>query len=153
MSETVDLLAPRTVRMERHFGASPSRVYRCLTDPEELTRWFPERVEGSIAAGTRSILVFPETRTWWDVSVLQSDRRFEFAWPWGPGNAYLTHVRIALAPAGGAGTHLVLEDGPFDLRLPGIFDAYLEAAEGWSEALAFLRAWVDFSVEIRPRRY
>ena len=46
--------------------------------PEELIRWFPERVDGSLAVGTRSTLVFPDQRVWWDVTVLESDRRFEF---------------------------------------------------------------------------
>ena len=66
--------APRTVRMVRRFDAPPSRIYRCWTVPEELIRWFPQRVEGSLAVGTRSILVFPDQRVWWDVAVLESDR-------------------------------------------------------------------------------
>jgi uncharacterized protein YndB with AHSA1/START domain len=152
VNETIDLLAPRTVHIERRFVASPDRVYRSLTKPEELTRWFPERVEGSIAAGARSVLVFPDSRVWWDVSVLETDRRLEFHWPWGRDDAYTTLVRIRLDPAG-SGTRLTLEDGPFDLRQPGIFEAFVTATEGWSEALSFLRAWVDFSVEIRGRRY
>ena len=64
---------------------------------------------------------------------------------------YQTTVRIELKPLG-YGTELTLTDGPFDLRVPGVLDAYAEANEGWGEALAWLRGWVDFSVELRPRR-
>jgi len=149
---TVDLLAPRTVRLVRRFAAPPYRVFRCLTDPEELVRWFPERIEGSIAVNTRSILVFPDQRVWWDVTVLDRERRFVFRWPWLPGDSYLTTVTIELEPAG-YGTLLTLTDGPFDLRVPGVLEAYAKALEGWGEALAFLRGFVDFSVELRPRRY
>jgi uncharacterized protein YndB with AHSA1/START domain len=67
-------LAPRSVRMVRRLDAPPARVYRCWTVPEELIRWFPQRVEGSLAVGTRSTLVFPDQRVWWDVTVLERGR-------------------------------------------------------------------------------
>ena len=146
------LLAPRTVRMARRFQAPPSRVYRCWTVPEELIRWFPQRVEGSLAVGTRSTLVFPDQRVWWDVTVLESDRRFEFRWPWGKGEAWETTVSVRLERAG-YGTLLTLTDGPFDLAVPGVLDAYAEALEGWGEALAWLRGVVDFSSDLRTRPY
>jgi hypothetical protein len=51
----------------------------------------------------------------------------------------------------GYGTLLTLTDGPFDLRVPGVLDAYAEALEGWGEALAWLRGVVDFSSDLRTR--
>jgi len=79
--------------------------------------------------GTRSTLVFPDQRVWWDVTVLESDRRFEFRWPWLPDNAWETTVSVHLERAG-YGTLLTLTDGPFDLRVPSVLDAYAEALEG-----------------------
>lgn len=153
MSEpTVDLLAPRTVHLVRRYSASPSRVFRCLTDPEELVRWFAEQIEGSLAVNTRSILVFPDQRKWWDITVLEPERRFAFRWPWLPDDSYQTTVTIELEPLG-YGTLLTLTDGPFDLRVSGVLEAFAHACVGWAEALAFLRGFVDFSVELRPRRY
>ena len=32
-----------------------------------------------------------------------------------------------------------------------VYDAWAEALESWSEALAMLRAHLDFSVDLRPR--
>ncbi len=61
-------------------------------------------------------------------------------------------LRRALKDAG-YGTLLTLTDGPFDVRVPGVLDAYAQAREVWGESLAWLRGWVDFSVELRPRRY
>jgi uncharacterized protein YndB with AHSA1/START domain len=144
--------APRSVRLVRRFDASRARVFRCLTDPEELVRWFPEEVRGSLAKATRTVLVFPEMRTWWDIESLENDVLIQFRWPWLPDDSYETTVRIELQPLG-YGSQLTLTDGPFDLRVPGVLDAYVEAQEGWGEALAWLRGWVDFSVELRPRRY
>jgi uncharacterized protein YndB with AHSA1/START domain len=149
----IDPLAmPRTVRMVRRFQAPPTRIYRCWTNTEELARWFPQRIEGSLAAGTRSVLIFPDQRVWWDVTVLESDRRFEFRRPWLPGETWETTVSVLLEPAG-YGTLLTLTDGPFDLLVPGVLDAYAEALEGWGEALAWLRGVVDFSSDLRPRQY
>ncbi len=144
--------APRFVRMVRRFDASRARVFRSLSDPEEMVRWFAEEVRGSLAAGTRTTLVFPHSRTWWDTVTLENDKLFEFRWPWLPGDTYETTCRIELEPLG-YGTQLTLTDGPFDLRIPGVLEAYAEASEGWGEALAWLRGWVDFSVELRDRRY
>ena len=95
-TEVDPLGAPRSIRMVRRFDAPRSRVYRCWTVPEELIRWFPQRIEGSLAAGTRSVLIFPDQRVWWDVSVLESDRRFEFRWPWLPGETWETTVSVLL---------------------------------------------------------
>ena len=49
----------------------------------------------------------------------------------------------------GYGSRVTLEDGPFDLTLPGMAQAYGEAAVAWGEALANLRARVDFGVDLR----
>jgi uncharacterized protein YndB with AHSA1/START domain len=149
----VDLLAvPRFVRMVRRFDASRARVFRSLSDPEEMVRWFAEEVRGSLAAGTRTTLVFPDSRTWWDTVTLENDKVFEFRWPWLKDDSYETTARIEFEPLG-YGTQITLTDGPFDLRVPGVLEAYADANEGWGEALAWLRGWVDFSVELRPRRY
>jgi uncharacterized protein YndB with AHSA1/START domain len=149
----VDPLAePRYVRMVRRFDASRARVFRSLSDPEEMVRWFAEEVRGSLAAGTRTTLVFPESRIWWDTVTLENDKVFEIRWPWLPDDSYLTTARFTFEPLG-YGTQLTLTDGPFDLRQPGVLEAWAEANEGWGETLAWLRGWVDFSVELRPRRY
>jgi hypothetical protein len=51
----------------------------------------------------------------------------------------------------GYGTRLRLEDGPFPLDTRERFDAWEDALEAWVESLAGLRAFVDFSVDIRQR--
>jgi hypothetical protein len=58
---------------------------------------------------------------------------------------------VTITPRG-YGSTVTLEDGPFDLTQPGVLDAYTECLEGWGEALAHLRAIVDFSVDLRRYR-
>ena len=141
----------RWIRMERALDASPARVHRAFSDPGALAEWFPVQVEGSLAPGTRSVLIWPEQRVWWDVLSSEPERSFRFRWPWGRDETLQTEVTITLEPRG-YGTRLTLTDGPFDLARPGVLDAYADALEGWGEALAQLRASVDFSVELRHRR-
>lgn len=138
----------RWVRMYRRLSASPQRVFRAWSDPEELARWFPERVEGGLAVGSRSILVWSERRVWWEVDEAHPDRRLVFRRPWLADERLITTVVVLVDPAG-YGSRLELEDGPFPLDQPGVLDAWAEAIEGWSEALALLRAHLDFSVDLR----
>ena len=140
----------RWVRMRRRLDAPPDRVYRTWADPEELARWFPERIEGGLAVGSRSTLVWSDHRVWWDVTLASPNRTFGFRRAWLPDERLLTDARITIDPVG-YGTRLELEDGPFPLDLPGAIDAWAEAIETWTDALAKLRAHIDFSVDIRPR--
>jgi hypothetical protein len=140
----------RWVRMRRRLDAPPDRVYRTWADPAELARWLPERIEGGLAVGSRCALVWSDRRVWWDVTQASPNRIFAFRRSWLEGEELITDVRVTIEAAG-YGSRLELEDGPFPLDLPGAIDAWAEAIEAWSDALAKLRAHIDFSVDIRPR--
>jgi uncharacterized protein YndB with AHSA1/START domain len=50
--ELVELNDDRVgVRFERHLAHSPERVWRAITDPEDLAKWFPDTIDGEFAAG------------------------------------------------------------------------------------------------------
>jgi uncharacterized protein YndB with AHSA1/START domain len=140
----------RTVAIERRLDATPDRVIRCWTDPDELMRWFPIRVDGSLAVGARTTLVWPREQVWWEVTDLVTPSRFAFRWPWDADETLVTNVTVALE-AEGSGTRILLTDGPFPIDRPGGLDAWAEALEGWGEALTLLRGYVDFSVDLRDR--
>jgi uncharacterized protein YndB with AHSA1/START domain len=48
------------VRFTRLLPQSPERVWRALTDPEELGAWFPTTIEGERRSGARLVFTFPE---------------------------------------------------------------------------------------------
>ena len=140
----------RTVAIERRLDATPDRVIRCWTDPDELMRWFPVRVDGSLAVGARTTLVWPREQVWWEVTDLVTPSRFTFRWPWDADETLVTNVTVSLE-AEGSGTRILLTDGPFPIDRPGGLDAWAEALAGWGEALTLLRGYVDFSVDLRDR--
>jgi len=141
----------RTIRLTRRLDAPPERVSRAWADPEELARWLPNRVEGALAEGARTELVWPDRRLWWEVTEVETGRLFAFRRAWLPDLSLVTNVRVTFTPSG-YGTRLRLEDGPFPLDSPGGLDAWAEAIQTWSEALVMLRANLDFSTDVRPKR-
>ncbi len=141
----------RTVRLERRLDGEPYRVYRAFSSPDALGEWLPDHVEGSLAPATRSTLVFPDRRIWWDVIEAEPIGRFQFRWPWLADESWVTVATVTIVPSG-YGSLVTVEDGPFDLTRPGVVDAYADCAAGWGEALAQLRAVVDFSVDLRRYR-
>jgi uncharacterized protein YndB with AHSA1/START domain len=140
----------RWVRLRRRLDAPPDRVYRTWTDPEELARWLPDRVEGGLAVGSRSVLIWSDQRVWWDVIEARPSRMFQFRWPGLADEELVTDVRVTIDPAG-YGSRLALEDGPFPIDASGALDAWARAIEVWTDALAKLRAQLDFSVDLRSR--
>lgn len=140
----------RVITMRRALDAPPARVYRAWSDPVELARWFAPRVEGSMAVGARSVLIWHDRRVTVEVMEAHPDEHLRFRWSWLPDDGYVTQVLVGIQPRG-YGTQLTLTDGPFDLLHPGVLDAYTGALEGWGEALAGLRAHLDFTVDIRPK--
>jgi uncharacterized protein YndB with AHSA1/START domain len=140
----------RTIRMVRRFNAPPERVSRAWFDSDELARWFPDRVEGSLSVGARTVLVWEDHRVWWEVTESRVGEVFAFRWPWLPDDSLVTSVRVTFQRSG-YGTLMELEDGPFPIDEPRVIDAWAAGLEGWGEALAMLRAYVDFSVDLRTR--
>jgi uncharacterized protein YndB with AHSA1/START domain len=141
----------RWVRIRRELDAPPDRVFRAWSQPEELARWFPFRVEGSLTVGTRTTLAWPDQRVWWDVIAAEPNVRFAFRWPWLADESHVTTVTLRLEPRG-YGTTAELEDGPFDTTDERLLGAWGEAREGWAEAMTMLRAVLDFSVDVRRPR-
>lgn len=141
----------RWVRMERRLDASAERAFRAWTDPEELARWLPERIEGGLAVGARSVLVWSGARVWWDVLEAHPSDTFLFRRPWLPDESIVTTVRVSVYPVG-YGSRVELEDGPFPIDTSLGLDAWAAAIAAWAEALTMLRAHLDSSVDVRQRR-
>ena len=143
--------AIRWVRMERRLDSSADRVFRAWTDPEELARWLPDQIDGALAVGARSVLVWSGSRQWWDVLEVHPNDTFVFRRPSTPDETLVTTVRVTVHPVG-YGSRVELEDGPFQIDDPAGLDAWATAIRAWAEALTMLRAHLDYSIDVRPRR-
>jgi uncharacterized protein YndB with AHSA1/START domain len=134
-------------RIERHIDlkASPSRVWKALTDHKEFGQWFGCVFEGPFVTGqtVRGKLNHPSYEQWAiNVKKMEPERLFSFTWHPYPVDLTIdysketpTLVEFTLE-AKGSGTHLVVTESGFD-KLPADrrLEAFRKNNEGWIEQL------------------
>lgn len=127
------------------FDVPPERVWRALTDPEELSSWFPDEA--------RELDVRPGGDGWWHweshgsfaVRFEVVDRPRRLVWVWardpevGVDESPATRVEWRLEPRDhGEGTVVYLREEGF--LTPG---AREQNVEGWDHELAELRRYLS----------
>ena len=135
--------------------APPGRVWRALTNADELSAWFQVQIEGDIAPGIEV----------WMTSVHKGyeGQRFRvrftemvephrFAWEWHPGavdpdvdysREPRTTVTFTLEPSG-RGTRLTVSETGFDaISLARRAKVYEDNSQGWPEVLVWLQQHVE----------
>ena len=141
----------RTIEID----APPDRVWRALTNAEELSAWFQVKIEGEIApgidvwmtsvhpghAGQRFLVRFTE---------MTAPRRF--VWEWHPGEVDpavdysrepRTTVTFTLEPSD-RGTRLSVSETGFDeIALARRAKVYKDNSQGWAEVLVWLQTYVE----------
>ena len=118
------------VRFERRLAHPPDRVWRAITDPEELGAWFPDTIEGEFAPGAE--VKFPKfvemgLPAIGKVTDFDPPRRLAFSW--GP-----SELSFDLKPDGD-GCRLIFMDS-----LPREESA--KNAAGWDVCLGDLEAFL-----------
>ena len=135
-------------------SANPARVFRALTDPAQLTRWFAEGVQveprvGGVYRfwGRHTLGTPPQDAARQVITRLEQDTLLAFDWPI---NDVDTDVTIRLEPAPN-GTTLSLAHGVArDLGMPHheqLIDDY------WRVAIANLVAYLEGGAEVRLPDY
>ena len=135
--------------------APPDRVWRALTNVEELSTWFQVKIEGDVA---------PDTEVWM-TSLLpeHAGQRFRvrfremipprrFVWEWHPGEVDpnvdysrepTTTVTFTLEPVE-RGTRLSVSETGFDqISLARRAKVYRDNSQGWAEVLVWLQTHVE----------
>ena len=115
-----------TLRFERRIDHPVERVWRAISDPDELARWFPTEVRGELRAGARIAFVVPGDAEAHAGEVLEADppRLLVFTW-------FEDVLRFELEPDGDA---TVLR---FSHEV-GEVDAAARTAAGWTVCLDVL---------------
>ena len=133
-----DLVIEREVLIE----APVEVVWRTITEPEQITQWFADRVELVVEPGAHGFMVFGDQGGPVVVETVDPPARFSFRWnhPRGEepvtGNSML--VEFTLTPEGSERTRLrVSESGHELLAWPGAEKQRYagEHQAGWAEYL------------------
>lgn len=143
-------------RIERHIDlkASPSRVWKALTDYKEFGQWFGVKLEepfvtGKTVAGKLTYEGYEHMQWAVDVKKMEPERYFSFNWhPYAIDEAVdysketPTLVEFTLEP-NGSGTHLTVTESGFD-KLPANrrLEAFRMDDEGWAEQLENIAKYV-----------
>lgn len=141
----------RTIEIQ----APPERVWRALTNAEELSTWFQVRIEGDITPGSEVWMtsVHPQhAGQRWPVRILELTQPRRVVWQWHPGEVdpaadysheRQTTVTFTLEPSG-TGTRLSVSETGFDeISLARRAKAYADNSQGWTEVLVWLQKYVE----------
>lgn len=141
----------RTIEID----APPERVWRALTDPAEVARWFDVTIDGAINQGSEVWMTsqhpdYAGQRFRVRYTELTPPKRL--VWRWHPGAAdpnvdYSrepeTTVSFTLEPSGG-GTRLTIAETGFDeITLERRAKVYADNTQGWTEVLAAFQKYVE----------
>lgn len=136
--------------------APKERVYKAITDPGQLVKWFPDGVEGRLEPGERPVFDFSEYGST-SLYIVAAEAPNYFAYRWLPAGVApgkfrgdvlskpntLVEFRLEDAPEG---TRVKLRESGF-ASLPSEFyeNAFKENNEGWDYMLARLQKLYDES--------
>ncbi len=139
-----------TIEREIVIRATKERVFKAISDPAQIVRWFFDRIEGDIAPGTTPVIEF-EGHGKYQIYVEAVDPFDYFAYRWVPGNEYgtlgflgdvlahpntLVEFRLADAPDG---TILTLKESGFSTLPAAVAEKQLaDNSGGWDYMLARL---------------
>lgn len=136
---------PDELRREIVAYASRMPVWRALTEPGQLTKWFPtHEAEMDLRPGGIARSSWDENTDEAIIDVVESFEQLVFRWrPEGLDRPYTT-VSIMLTDAAEGGTHVVLVESGF-ASLPGrIYEQSYEGNDkGWVAELAELKAYLE----------
>jgi len=108
-----------TVEKTLELAAAPERVWRSITEASELSRWFPDRVDGGdLVAGGDGGWVWEEHGHYaFRVEVMEPPIRLVWRWAREPNTALeeaaTTTVEWVLEPGSDGGTTLRLRESGF----------------------------------------
>jgi uncharacterized protein YndB with AHSA1/START domain len=137
---------PDEVRRELVIKAPRDRVWRALTEADQLTRWFPDKAaEVDLRPGGNAVLEWDEAKAEAVVDVVEPPGRLVFRWrPEGLGRPFTT-VSFTLEELGdGDSTRVRLVESGF-ASLPDQIETQSQKGndEGWAHELQELKEYLE----------
>jgi uncharacterized protein YndB with AHSA1/START domain len=137
------------LRLPIFIHASPAQVFRYVSDPAQLTRWFMDRASLTPRQGGEYAFTWEGGPTH-SGKVLEfvTGKRVTLAWQW-PGKEQLgtTKLRISLERKGG-GTVVRFTHSGFQRSGPWL-DLYEGAIRGWTYFMMNLKSVVEHGHDLR----
>jgi uncharacterized protein YndB with AHSA1/START domain len=131
--------------------ANAERVYKAITDPEQIITWFPNAIEGTLEVGQQPVLTF-EGHGKSSILVVAAEPFTYFAYRWIPGGANivddLTAVPTTLIEFRiedlGEGTKVTLKESGFAALPADVAQKSLdENSGGWDYMINRLEKVMD----------
>jgi uncharacterized protein YndB with AHSA1/START domain len=140
-----------SIEKEILINAPQEKVYQAITDPAQITAWFPNAIEGSLDVGERPILDFGEHGK--NQIYVQDAKPYEyFAYRWLPGSKHFLGDVLSEAntlveffvESVESGTKVTLKETGFS-SLPDDVRAqkYSDNNGGWEYMLSRLQKLLD----------
>ena len=132
-------VSERTVERRVEFDVPMERVWKAITVPAELSKWFGNRTELELTPGSYGAMIWDEHGSFAvGVEEVDAPRRLVWSWVHEAGvefdDAPSTRVEWTLTPRDDGGTTLFLRESGFRT------DLHREQnTEGWTEELAELK--------------
>ncbi|RBP49362.1 SRPBCC family protein [Arenicella xantha] len=141
-----------TIEREITMKASKERIYEAIANPEYVTQWFPETLEGSYTVGEQPIFGFGDHGKN-QICVIAAQPHEYFAYRWVPGASNflgdvltvpntLIEFRIAELADGTCKVTLT-ESGFADLPTELMEAAYKQNSGGWDFMLDRLEKYIE----------
>ena len=127
--------AGRTIEKMVEFAAPIDRVWRAITDPQELSQWFGHETELELVPGGNGAMIWEQHGSFAvRVEVVEPPHRFVWSWVHEAGvpfdDAPSTRVEWTLTAREDGGTTLHLRESGFRTELH-----FQQNTEGWGEEL------------------
>jgi uncharacterized protein YndB with AHSA1/START domain len=113
-------MARLAIEREIVIDAPPEVVWRTITEPDQMSLWFADRVDLAVEPGAHGYMGFGDQGGPVVVEIVDPPKRFSFRWNHprqaepGPGNSML--VEFILTPEGAERTRLRVVESGHELR-------------------------------------
>jgi len=141
-----------TIQREITISASKERIYEAIANPEQVTKWFPETLEGNYKVGEQPVFGFGDHGKN-QVCIIAAQPHEYFAYRWVPGASHylgdvlkvpntLVEFRIT-EQADGTCKVTLTESGFASLPEEQVESAFNQNSAGWDFMLARLEKYFE----------
>lgn len=141
----------RTLRNQYFVRAPPKKVFRALTDPKRITRWFADHAEVSPRKGGRYTFGWQDGPTHEGKLIeFVRGKTVTFAWEWpGVEDTGTTRFKLEVEPKG-KGTLVKVTHSKIP-RGARWFDLYAGAVWGWTYFMMNLKSVLETGHDLRSK--